>query len=119
MATFYNERCSKMDVPAKVDLAVSAALEQWTDHRIIEDGELYALLMLMVYQYDWFVNSGYSLRGFSFRQRDGRWLLTVKVSESGTPLVVFVTAENPTDCVYRFYSLAFEDRLSWVRDRYA
>jgi hypothetical protein len=108
-----------MDVPQNVDLELSAALEQWTDQRLIDADDLYDLLALMVHHHLVFVNSGHSLTGFSFRQKADSWLLTVKVKESGTPLVVFVTADNPTGCVRRFFNLYCNDRLSWVRDKYA
>ena len=107
-----------MNVPDKVDLELSAALEQWTDQRVVEADDLFDILALMIYHYDCFVNSGYTLTGFSFRQKAGQWLLTVKVKESGTPLVVFVTGENPTGCVRRFWNLWVNDRLAFVRDRF-
>lgn len=108
-----------MDVPNKVDLELSAALEQWTDQRVISADDLYDLLALMVHHHLVFVNSGHSLTAFSFRQKSDQWLLTVKVKESGTPLVVFVSGENPTGCVRRFFNLYVGDKLSWVRDKYA
>jgi hypothetical protein len=108
-----------MDVPNNVDLELSAALEQWTDQRLITADDLYDVLALMVHHHAVFVNSGHTLSGFSFRQQPTQWLLTVKVKETGTPLVVFVSGENPTGCVRRFFNLYTSDRLSWVRDKYA
>lgn len=108
-----------MDVPMNVDLELSAALEQWTDQRLIDADDLYDLLALMVHHHLLFVNSGHSLSAFSFRQKNQQWLLTIKVHESGTPLVAFITANKPTGCVRRFLNLYTSDRLSWVRDRYA
>lgn len=107
-----------MDIPQKVDYALEAALEQWTDQRIISADDLYDVLALMVQHYEIFVKSGYSLSGFAFRQKASQWLLTVKVKETGTPLVVFVTGENPTGCIRRFWNLWQNDKLSFVRDKY-
>jgi hypothetical protein len=108
-----------VDIPTHVDAALTAALEQWTDQRVITQDDLFDLLLFMVHHTAVFVNSGYHPTGFSFRQRNGQTLMCVKCTQNELPLVVFVTAENPTGCIRRLWDLWVNDRLVWVKDKYA
>lgn len=107
-----------MDIAQKDIYEVQAAMEQWTDGRVIPAPDLEALLLFLFYIPKTLSQFGMSLRAFSFRQKHGQTLMTAKAKESDTPLVVFITANTPTGCIVRFLNLLEDDRLMWVKDRY-
>ena len=107
-----------MNIPQEVLYPLEAAMEQWTDKRIIDDSDLEDVLLFLLYGPIVLSQNGQRLDGYTFRHKKEQWLLTVKVKEGQTPLVVFITAATPTACVRRFWSLYDNDRLSYVRDKY-
>lgn len=107
-----------MSLSTQAEYEVAAALEQWTDQRVIHADDLETLLLWWLYVPNELSQFGFKLRGFTFRQREGMWLLTVKVEESGAPLVVFLTSATTTGCIRLFVSQLAGDRLSWVRDKF-
>jgi hypothetical protein len=107
-----------MDINPTLLAPVQAALEQWTDNRVIHADDLEDLLLYILHVHSVFVNSGLVYMGSVFRQKEGQTLLTVKAVEGTTPLVVFITAGNPTSCIRRFWDLWHNDKVPWVRDRY-
>lgn len=98
--------------------AVQAAMEQWSDSRVISAGELESLLLFLFYVPKTLSQNGVHLLGYSFRHKDGRYLMTSKALEGQVPIVVFVTSDSPTGCIFRFLNLLEDDRLSWRKDRY-
>lgn len=107
-----------MDIAQEVLYPVQAALEQWTDQRIIDDRRLESLLLFLIYGQKVLSQIGMKLKGFSCRQKQDQWLLTVKGTENETPLVVFITSQTPTGSIEKFLDLLERDRLSWVRDKF-
>lgn len=97
---------------------VQAAIEQWTDKRVIDDIDLQTLLLFMLYLPKVFSQNDSRLCGFSCRRKHAQTLLTVKAVESGLPLVAFVTANSPIGCMSRFLDLLEDDRLTWNKDKY-
>lgn len=98
--------------------SIQAAVEQWSDSRIISASELENLLLFLVYVPNTLSRNGLDLMGYSFRQKRGQYLMTTKVVEGETPLVAFVTSDTPIGCIFRFLNLLEDDRLSWRKDRY-
>lgn len=86
------------------------------DPRYID--EVWDLLLWSNYGQDVFSQFGYGVYSWTFRQLNGSCRLTIKGSESGTPLVAFVTAATPRGCVEQMFSLLEKDRLKWQKDRY-
>jgi hypothetical protein len=107
-----------MEIPTDVLYPVQAALEQWTDQRVILAEDLEDLLLFNLHLGTVLVNSQYQLSGFQCRQKGGQWLLTVKARQGQLPLVVFVTADSPRSCMSRFLDLLEGDRITWVVDKY-
>lgn len=107
-----------MNIPDKVLDEVQAAMEQWTDGRVIEAASLEAMLLFHLYVPNVLSQIGQRVDGYVFRQKNGQTLLTVKAKENGTPLVVFITSNTPTGCMERFLNLLEDDRLTWRKDRY-
>lgn len=107
-----------MEIPQAVLYELQAATEQWTDKRVIDDEDLEDLLMFVLYSPKVLSQSGMRLAGWTCRQKDDRYLLTVKVLEGGTPLVVFVTGDTPMACIRQFWRLWENDRIRWSRDRW-
>jgi hypothetical protein len=93
-------------------------MEQWTDSRVIGSIDLENLLLFMLYVPKVLSQNNYRYNGHVVRQKNGQTLLTVKVHEGETPLVVFITSDTPTGCMVRFWDLFEHDRLTWVKDRY-
>lgn len=107
-----------MQIPQEYIYECEAAIEQWTDSRVISPSELQNLLLFLLYVPRVFSQCGHTLLGFSFRQKHGQYLMTIKCTEGETPLVVFVTSDTPIGCMFRFLDLMEDDRLTFVRDRY-
>jgi len=79
-----------------------------------------AMDILEFVEYGHFVLSqfGMGLKGHSIRQRNGSYLLTVKVAEEGVPLVGFVTGHTPTGCISKFLDLLEKSEIKWAKDKY-
>lgn len=107
-----------MELGTEMLQELEAATDQWTDQRIIHKDDLRDLLMLHIYGQKVFSELGMGLSGWVCRQRNGQTLLTVKVTEDQTPLVVFITSASPMGCVSKLFDLMEKDRLSYSRDRY-
>ena len=107
-----------MNIPDEYLYPVQAAMEQWTDHRVISSVDLENVVLFLVYLPQVLSQLGLELKGHVIRQKDDRNLLTVKATQGGVPLVVFITSDTPTGCMTRFLDLLEDDRLSWRKDRY-
>jgi len=106
------------NVPTDVLYPVQASLEQWTDQRVMLADDLEDTLLFIVHLSRILVNIGHRLCGYQFRQKNGQWLMTIKVRSGDLPLVVFVTASTPSSCMSRFIDLYENDRLTWIQDKY-
>jgi len=107
-----------MNIPDECLYPVQAAMEQWTDHRVIGAVDLENLLLFLLYVPKVLSQLGIKVKGFVSRQKQGQTLLTVKAVENDLPLIVFVTSESTIGCMVRFLDLMESDKLTWVRDRY-
>lgn len=107
-----------MEIPTEYLYPVQAAMEQWTDGRVVGAVDLENLLLFLLYMPKTLSQFGTKVLGFSCRQKNGQTLLTVKAKEADLPLIVFVTSDTAIGCMVRFLDLMENDRLTWVKDRY-
>lgn len=107
-----------MHIPDEYLYPLQAAMEQWTDARVISAPDLENLLLFLLYVPKVTSQIGTKILGFTCRQKNGQTLMTVKAKEKDTPLVAFVTSDTPTGCMSRFNDLLEDDRLAWIKDRY-
>ncbi|MCK5292976.1 MAG: hypothetical protein KAR39_13280 [Thermoplasmata archaeon] len=107
-----------MNISEEYLYPVQAAMEQWTDGRVIGAVDLENLLLFMLYVPYILSQSGTTYKGYVSRQRGDQTLLTVKAVEKETPLVVFITSDSTTGCMCRFLDMLENDKLVWVKDRY-
>lgn len=107
-----------MNIPDDILYPVQAAMEQWTDGRVIRAVDLENLLLFLLYVPKVLSQLGTTFQGFVSRQKQGQTLMTVKAKEGSTPLVVFVTSDTTIGCMVRFLDLLENDKLNWVKDRY-
>lgn len=107
-----------MEIPSVYLDQVLAATEQWTDKRLLSDADLDSLLLFILYVPKVLSQIGITYRGFVSRQKNGQTLLTIKAQEGEAPLVAFITSNNTTGCMVRFWDLFESDKLNWIRDRY-
>lgn len=107
-----------MSIDAQVLDEVAAAMEQWTDMRVMHVDDLEDLLLFWCYVPKVLSQSGMRFLGYQLRQRDGQYLLMVKATDRGTPLVAFLTSATTTGCVRLFISQLEGDRLTWNKDKY-
>lgn len=107
-----------MEIPTDCLYPVQAAIEQWTDSRVIGAVDLENLLLFMCYGPKVLSQFGHRYHGCSFRQKNGQTLMTVKTTSETTPLVAFITSDTTTGCIVRFWDLLENDRVTWVKDRY-
>ena len=66
-----------MDIPEKYIYEVEAAMEQWTDARVIPLRDLQNLILFLLYVPKVMSQLGRRWGGFSCRQKNGQTLLTV------------------------------------------
>lgn len=107
-----------MHIPEEHLYPVQAAMEQWTDGRVIGAVELESLLLFLLCVPKVYSQLGIQIKGHVVRQKQGQTLLTVKATEGAIPLIVFITAPTTMGCVMRFMDLMEDDKLTWVKDRY-
>lgn len=107
-----------MDLLTKCDDRVKSILDHLvsSDQRYIDD--VSDLLLWGFYGPDVLSQFGYGYCGSIFRQHRDSTKMTVKVMDSGTPLVAFITSASPTGCVRRFFDLLHDDKLKWQKDKY-
>lgn len=107
-----------MDIAPEVLYPIQAAMEQWTDKRIMDDRRLESVLLFLLYLPKVLSQISIKYSGFACRQKQDMWLLTVKGFEGKTPLVVFISSATPSGCMEKFIDLLEQERLSWVRDKF-
>lgn len=107
-----------MDVVTKCDQRVQSIIEHLVDRdqRYVDDTQ--DLLMWGFYGRDVLSQFGFGYCGSIFRQHRDSTKMTVKVTESGVPLVAFITSASTTGCVRRFLDLLFAEKLKWQKDKY-
>lgn len=77
-----------------------------------------ATVVLLEYGTEYLSTFGLGLCGLSVRLTREDSLLTVKVIESGIPLVAFVTSRTPTGSIERYLDMLESGRLQWHKDKY-
>jgi hypothetical protein len=94
-------------------------LQCWTDSRSITKEMVD--VWVWWHQHAWadFNESGFSLSGYSFREKHGDWLLVLKVIQDDIPQVGFVTSSDPTHCMSKLRKLLRNGGLTLYPDRYA
>ncbi|MGB7033874.1 MAG: hypothetical protein WBF29_20740 [Syntrophobacteria bacterium] len=107
-----------MSVDSQVTQELEAAMEQWTDMRVMHVDDLYDLLLFHSYGQKVLSQNGLTLMGHQVRRKNGQWLLTVKVTQNDTPLIAYITSGTPTGCIRLFVTQLETDRLRWSQDRY-
>lgn len=107
-----------MNIGDKATIGVDHILKQAVEYGGEYSNDVEDLLLLYQYGQEVHSQNGLGLCGFSFRQKNGNTLMTIKVMESGVPLVAFVTAHTPTGCVARYWQMFVGDRLNWRKDQY-
>lgn len=107
-----------MNIPDEVLQRLEALIptSAVSDHDTLETAR--DLLLFHSYGQTVFSQNGLGLRGYSFRQRNGNTVMSIKVEEGGIPLVAFVTSHTPTGCIEQLWDLFEGDRLKWQRDKY-
>lgn len=107
-----------MSIDTQVLDLIMAACEQWDDNRVMHGDDVVDLVLLFGYGQKVLSQNGLRYRGFQLRQRGDQWLMTVKVTEDGVPLVGFWTGATTTACVAMFVRHLSEDTIRWNRDKY-
>ena len=77
-----------------------------------------SLLMWGLYGHRVLSQFGLGLCGYVFRQSRTNVLMTVKVEESGVPLVGFITSATTIGCIEQMFDLLAGGRLKWQKDKY-
>lgn len=107
-----------MDTRQQLDDWRGAALEGWTDHRIVDDAWVDVQIWFWLHLYADLAQYSLELDGANFSARGDVWLLVLKVHQGDTPLVGFVTSKNPTRCMSKARDLLRNGGLNWSRDKY-
>lgn len=76
-------------------------LREFTDHRIVSDLWLDCVIWFHMHLYADLANFELECQGWTVRQRERETLLVLKVTQRGTPYVVFVTSSDPIHCMRR------------------
>lgn len=108
----------KVNIESKYHDRCTALIAQMRDGPPERVDDAWDLLMWVLYGPDVLSQSGMGLTGWSLRQRPGSWIMTIKVIDSGTPLVGFVTTGSPMGCIVRLLDLLENDGIRWQKDKY-
>lgn len=106
------------DVAKDLDDWRAGVLECFTDHRIVSAEWVDAHLWFHLHSYADLAKSGLELRGWTFREKHGDWLLVLKLLSGGTPQVAFVTSANPTRCMLKARKLLRNGGLVVYEDKF-
>lgn len=102
-------------------------LDEWRE-KIIEEldpegpiprGEVDALIWFHYHSYADFAKSQLEVRGFSFSERAGDWLLTCRLKEDDTLVVAFVGSVTTTRCIQKLRKLLRGPGLTTYADKFA
>lgn len=97
----------------------AAALEQWTDTRIVDPSWVDVHIWFFLHAYADLAEHSLVMHGFSLRESYAGWLLVVKATQDDVPLVAFVSGENPTSCMRQFRRGLRETKVNWTKDKFA
>lgn len=97
----------------------AAALEQWTDARIVNADYLDAVIWFFEHSYADLAKVGAELVGVSFNQKESHWLMVVKLKQDGIRVVGFVSSSTPTRCMWRWRESMRKGSWPTYPDRYA
>lgn len=107
-----------MSLDNQVDLRVESILEKVKEGNRSTWADIGDLVRWGIYGSTVFSQFGLGLSGSVFRQQKASVKLTVKVVESGTPLVAFITAGTTMGSIESLWDLLYHDKLKWQKDRY-
>lgn len=102
----------------KVDDSVQRTLSQIADSVPRTVNQVTDILCFVQYLPDILGQFGMGYSGCIIRQRRDSVLMSIKVVDSGTPLVGFITSHTTTGCVEQMFDLLYNDRLRWQKDKY-
>lgn len=97
----------------------SKSLEQWTDGRVVERWWIDIHLWFFMHLYADLANLELELRGWSVRESEHDTLMVLRVSQAGTPYVVFITSRDATHCMGKLKKFMRAGELKLVPDRFA
>ena len=107
-----------MNIPDECALGVERILDRAADSDQAYTDGVEGLCLLHIYGQKVFSQIGMGLCGWSLRQKGHNWLLTIKVVDSGTPLIAYISSHTPTGCVEQLFYLLESDKVSYHVDRY-
>lgn len=107
-----------MDTRTQLDAWREELLKPWDDDRIMSREDIDAWMWFLHHSYADLSQINLELDGFTFREKGDVWLLVLKVHEGDTPLVGFITSQNPTRCVSKTRKLLRNGGLGWIKDKY-
>lgn len=106
------------DLVTKHEQRVWYVIDKLADRDKVYVDSVYDLITFGYYGPDVFSQFGLGLQGYVFRQSLGAVKATVKVVESGVPLVGFVTSATTNGCIEQMFDLLFVNKLKWQRDKF-
>lgn len=107
------------DTVAELDAWRAETLEHWTDKRIVDGEQIDAWVWFFLHSYAEWHQIKAEFTGFSLRQKQGDWLMVVRVLQDDIPRVGFVTSSTPTRCMLKLRKMLREGALKLTTDRYA
>lgn len=106
------------DTREDLDTWRAAALEQWTDSRIVDAAWVDTHLWFFQHLYADLAQFSLGLRGYSFREKYGEWLLVLRLLQDSIPQVVFVSSKTPTGCMSKLRRMLRSEGIELREDRY-
>lgn len=107
-----------MSVETELEQKVWSLIDEMASKDKLVIGQLFDLLMWGHYVQEALSQFGMGYSGTVFRQRPAASLMTIKVLESGVPLVAFVTSHTAIGCIEQMFDLLWAGRLKWQKDLY-
>lgn len=102
-----------------LDVWRAETLEQWTDEKIWSAAQVDSALWFFCHAYaDWNQVEA-EVQGYSFSQKQGDWLLTVRLEKDGLRWVVFTWSVDPIHCIEKLRKSIRRGSLEFKKDRFA
>lgn len=107
-----------MTLETKYEQRVWALIDKLADKDKSAIEQMFDLVLWGHYLPQVLANFGLGYAGCVFRQRAGSTVLTVKVVESGVPLVAFINSYTTIGGIEQMFDLLWSSRLKWQKDKF-
>lgn len=107
-----------MEVGTRITQRLNHYIDRIADNDQEYIDDVWNILMWGLYGRDVLSQFGYGVYAWNFRQLNGNTQLVLKATESGVPLVAFITGASTMGCIEQMFDLLETGHLKWQKDKY-